>query len=121
MESQPKAVIKPELAINVSFVGVSPAKRKRLPPLELTYTNTLEVTNKRLIQPYRTRANTDLFEAYCHFEDQHRSFWFCRVLHATNLQTGEMLSQADLYVLIHPKRKPPDWLEMQPILNETTP
>ena len=109
-----------DLAVSVSSIGASPTKAKRLPPLELTYTNTQEITNKRVIQPYRTRANTDYFEAYCHFEDQHRSFRFDRVSCATNLQTGEILSQSDLYVLIHPKRKPPDWLEVMPILKETT-
>ncbi|MBX3654102.1 MAG: hypothetical protein KF686_07945 [Ramlibacter sp.] len=89
-------------------------KGKLLAPLELVYMDTRGVTNHRIVQPYRARANTDYFEAFCHLEESKRSFRFDRVVKATNMQTGELLSQAALYALIHPQRKPPEWLKALP-------
>lgn len=68
-----------------------------------------------MVQPYRIRANADYFEAYCHLEEVKRSFRFDRVLSAMDLQSGELLAQADLFKLIHPKRVPPESLHGDPI------
>jgi hypothetical protein len=53
----------------------------------------------------------DYFDAWCFMEDQKRSFCFYRVERATDTETGEVLSQAALYRLIHPKRIAPTWLK----------
>jgi len=113
--------LKPEPPINnlvdvVSKVNVETAAvmnsrpNGKLPRLDLMYTNTRDITQKRLISPYRSGANVDYFSAWCFMEDEKRSFCFYRVQWAVNTETGEILSQADLYRLIHPKRMAPDWL-----------
>jgi hypothetical protein len=85
--------------------------RTKLLRLELTYTNTRDLTQQRLVLPYRSGANMDYFDAWCFMEDVRRSFSFYRVQYAINPETGELLSQAGLYRLIHPKRKAPPWLK----------
>lgn len=91
--------------------AVSVRSRSKLPRLELIYTNTRDLTQRRLVSPYRSGANMDYFDAWCFMEDVRRSFSFYRVQYAVNPETGEMLSQAALYRLIHPKRKAPPWLK----------
>lgn len=102
-----------ELEIHADLGGeaVSVRSRNKLPRLELIYTNTRDVTQRRLVSPYRSGANMDYFDAWCFMEDVRRSFSFYRVQYAVNPETGEMLSQAELYRLIHPKRKAPPWLK----------
>jgi len=100
---------------DASFPKNNERKNKRLPSIELKYINTRDVVQKRVVQPYRVRANIDYFEAYCNLEETVRSFRFDRIHYATNVITGEILSQIDLYLLIHPKRKPPPRLEEMPI------
>jgi hypothetical protein len=85
--------------------------RTKLPRLELTYTNTRDLTQQWLVLPYRSGANKDYFDAWCFMEDVRRSFSFYRVQYAINPETGELLSQAGLYRRIHPKRKAPLWLK----------
>lgn len=85
--------------------------KTKLPRLELIYTNTRDITHRRLVSPYRSGANMNYFDAWCFMEDVRRSFSFYRVQYAVDPETGELLSQADLYRLIHPKRKAPPWLK----------
>jgi hypothetical protein len=98
-----------------SSTGINPPgasnSRSRLPRLELVYTNTRDMTHRRLVAPYRAGANMDYFDAWCFMEDVRRSFAFYRVKHAVNTDTGEVLTQAALYRLIHPKRQAPSWLK----------
>lgn len=94
-------------------------KLKRMKNIELIYTNTRDMTHKRLIQPYKTRANIDYFEAFCFLENKKRSFCFYRIEYAIDQDTGELLSQADVYKLIHPKRTLPDWLQTEAVLGQT--
>lgn len=100
-----------EIGADLGDEAVSVRSRSKLPRLELIYTNTRDLTQRRLVSPYRSGANMDYFDAWCFMEDVRRSFSFHRVQYAVNPETGELLSQAELYRLIHPKRKAPPWLK----------
>lgn len=106
-------------AVELSDEAVNLNRRKAIPPLELIYLNTRDQHHRRIVQPFRARANRDYFEAYCHLEESKRSFRFDRVLRATDLQTGEVFGQAALYMLVHPKRVPPARLIVDPIDEES--
>ncbi len=114
---QPRIEATSYLSIPTLSAGGNQSKKQRLPALQIKYTNTSDITHMREIKPIRARANMDYFEAYCHLEGTHRSFRFDRVHYAINLEIGEILSQSNLYLLVHPKRKSPDWLEIEPIHN----
>lgn len=88
-----------------------PRLNNGLPILELLYTNTSNQTFKRLVEPYKGGATVDTFDAWCHYDQCRRSFWFLRIQYAIDTNTGEMLSPAAVYQVIHPNRKRiPTWI-----------
>ena len=74
----------------------------------LRYINSREIITSRFIEPFKTNATIDCFEAFCHLENTRRSFWFERIEQVAIADTGEIISVLEFFYLVHPNRKVTD-------------
>ena len=76
----------------------------------IAYTDADGNATVRDIALYKSGHTNDRFEAWCGYRQERRSFIFQRVGTVVELETGEMLTNADLFARVHPNRRVPDSL-----------
>ncbi len=59
---------------------------------------------------YKSGHTNDRMEAWCGYRQERRSFIFQRIGAVIDLETGEILTKADLFSRVHPSRRVPDAL-----------
>lgn len=77
----------------------------------IAYTDADGNATVRDIALYKSGHTNDRFEAWCGYRQERRSFIFQRVGTVVDLETGEMLTHADLFSRVHPNRRVPDILK----------
>ncbi|ABM38621.1 hypothetical protein [Polaromonas naphthalenivorans] len=75
--------------------------------LRISYVDEKGNSTERDISIYESGATNRKFQAYCSLRKDTRDFLFERIEYATDLDTGEVLSQADVFRRVHPGRKVP--------------
>lgn len=75
--------------------------------LRISYVDEKGGHTERDITIYESGATNRKFQAYCSLRQDTRDFLFERIEYATDLDTGEVLSQADVFRRVHPGRKVP--------------
>lgn len=76
--------------------------------LRIRYVDERGNRTQRDIAIYPLGATNRRFQAYCSLRRDTRDFLFERIERATDLDTGEVLSQADVFRRVHPGRRVPD-------------
>lgn len=91
---------------NTPIKDIGPGKQKAC-TLMIRYTDAHGKVTDRSIAPYKNGATNDRFDAWCNSRKARRTFIFEQVQHGISLETGEMLTRAQVFTIIHPTRKVP--------------
>lgn len=75
--------------------------------LRIRYVDERGNRTQRDIAIYPLGATDRRFQAYCSLRRDTRDFLFERIERATDLDTGEILTQADVFRRVHPGRRVP--------------
>lgn len=74
------------------------------PELRIRYEDEHGRRTRRDISIYAYGATDRKFQAYCHLRRATRDFLFTRIVEAIDLDTGEVLTKADVFRRVHPNR-----------------
>lgn len=80
------------------------------PTHRITYTDANGNQTSREVGFYKSGHTNDKFQAWCFLRNSRRTFFFKQVAQAIDLETGEVMTRAQLFAHIHPTRRVPDLL-----------
>jgi hypothetical protein len=76
--------------------------------LRISYSDAEDRDSERDIAIYKSGATNYKFDAWCSLRRARRTFIFSRIQSAVDLETGEVLTVAQVFRRVHPTRKVPE-------------